>query len=79
MARQIELLNAEIKRNLDDYVNFSRTVGVRNAGRFQIEAGATEEEELELHIRVEELKYLQTVAIELNDELARMDTNFGSK
>jgi hypothetical protein len=77
LARQLELLNAQIEKNLVDYVNFSRTVGVRNADRFSF--GASEEDALELQLRVEGLKDLQTVAIDLNRKLERMDSKFGSK
>ena len=53
-------------------------VRVRNAYRYRI--GASEEGELELRLRVEGLKYLQTTAIDLSNELEpRMDTKFGSK
>ena len=77
LTHQIETLNAQIKKNLDDYLNFSRTVGVRNAYRHSF--GASEEDELELQLRVEDLKDLQSVAIDLGEKLARMDSKLGSK
>ena len=75
-CRQLERLNAEIKKNLDDYINFSRSVGVQNARRYRV--GTTGEGALELQIRVDELKHLQTAAIELNVEFERMAGNFRS-
>jgi hypothetical protein len=77
LARQLERLNLEIKKNLDDYINFSRSVGVQNARSYRF--GTTGEEALELQIRVDELKHLQTAAIELNVEFERMAADLGSK
>lgn len=77
LARQLERLNADIKTNLDDYINFSRSVGVQNARRYRF--GTTGEEALELQIRVDELKHLQTAAIELNVEFERKAASLRSK